>query len=381
MITVLALMLAGVAPPPPPAPAVDHGLPAPLLGIADDAARSRATVEGELVAGGSARFSEGAEPGLAFVLERAELGATFRSPPGFEAALTLEAVRSAGAQSAFGIDGNSLLPRFKHAWAGLDLSFSVLDVPLSATLQVGLVSEPWLLRLEPFLGTRALGPLASDDAGLLDPSDLGVNGGLSLAGGLVAVDLSVRNGEGKREIELNADKDVVAVVSTGHELRLLEDRLDLAAMVMARHGTRGISSAPEERVALGAGVRHARFHSGGELQWARGDEGDAGRDRVLAALFGDVTLLPRWLGVAGRGALDLTEAKLPETAIVAGSLAFFTELGHDGQGALPRIRVLGGAAGRWAEPGAALAGMPAAASELRLFLFLEAAARAEALAP
>ncbi len=382
MIAGLALWLcsaAGVAPPREPAAAT--GPAAPAHAPANAHPGQAATLTADVLAGAAARFSEGAEPGVAFVLERAELGGSFRALPWFEGALRLEAIRSAGAQSAFGIDGNSLLPRFTYAWGGLAPSFSLFGVPVTSTLRAGLVPEPWLERLEPFLSTRALGPQSAEEAALLDASDLGANAGLTLLDGLIAVDLSVRNGEGKHEIELNLDKDVAAVLSSTAAVSLMDEQLMVTTQVMARHGTRGVTSAPEERAALGAGVAHPGFHAVGEIVWARGDEGDVDRDRVLVAAVGDVTFLPRWLGAVARGSLDLTEVKLPQTTSYGASIALFSDLGHDGKGTLPRMRALGGVAGTWAEPHAALAGIPAANTELRVFLLLEATARAEALAP
>lgn len=378
--TLLALCLIGGVTS-EPAPATPMPEAAPPTPAPAPAPHSRAQLFADLVAGPIGVFADGAAPAAGFVLERAELGADFASLPWVEASVGLEAIRSAGAQSAFGIDGNSLLARLKHAWAGMTPSFQAVGTDLAFSWRAGLVQEPWLARLERYLGTRALGPLPSERAGLWDTSDLGVNAGLAVADGLIALDVSLRNGEGKRELELNLDKDVLAMLSSTARLQVFDEALEVTAAAMMRHGTRGVASTPEERVALGVGAAHPRLSGGTELVWARGDEGDAARDRALAALFMDAHLLERWLGLSVRAELDWADAALPESLAARGALALFTDLGLDGQGAVRRLRLLGGVGGTWGQAQAAIAGVPAASHELRAFLLLEASGLAWWLAP
>ncbi len=331
-----------------------------------------AAVTGDLVGGAAGTFVPGADPGLAFTLERAEVGGTLEAAPLAQAALRLEAMRSAGAHSAFGIDGNSLLLRVKHAWGAVTPAFQVAEVPVALTVRAGLVPEPWLERLEPMLGTRALGPVPSERAALLDASDLGVSARATVDVGLVALELSVRNGEGLRELELNVEKDVVALVSSTVPFEAAGEAWDVSVALMGRHGSRGVAGIDEERVGVALGGGHRLGRIGSELLWARGDEGRAERDRVLAAAFGDAMVVERWLGVVARGQLDVTDVALADSLAASAAVGLFSDLGLAAEGAVRRMRILVALGGSWTQQNAGLAGVPAASSQVQVLLLLEA---------
>ena len=78
-----------------------------------------------------------------FVVDRVEFGGGVVHQRVLQAVVRLEAIRSASAQSAFGIDVNSLLPRFRLAYGAVTHTTSLLGVDVDVVLRAGLIPEPW----------------------------------------------------------------------------------------------------------------------------------------------------------------------------------------------------------------------------------------------
>jgi hypothetical protein len=154
---------------------------APPPGSSEPPSEPLLVVDGELAAGW--RYAARSGDDLQELrLERAELGAWLRLSPE-RAALALglevraEAIRSAGAQSVFGIDGDSLLLRPRRAQ--VRGAWTPRRGPaLSAA--VGLIEDPWVELVGTRGQLRAWSSSASERHAAWEPSDVGARLGARL---------------------------------------------------------------------------------------------------------------------------------------------------------------------------------------------------------
>lgn len=318
-----------------------------------------------------------------FTIERAEFGGGFVHERWLQAVVRLEAVRSASPQSAFGIDGNSLLPRFRLAYGAVTPSFTVpvVGVDIEVVARGGLIPEPWLERLEARSATRGLLPLPGERAGVIGTSDLGASVSASLNHGLVDVVVAVTNGEGKTDEERNAGKTIEAVVGTTPVvLDVFGEPLSLAAHAGWRDGSVGVSSTRAHRGLFALTASHPWFHIGGEGVYALGVDDRGDREVAVVGVFADAPIVPGWLGAVARYDLvadvAVRAAADARTHAVLGGL--FCDFGHPevvGRTAgsmLRRLRLYATAEARHAEAGAIVVGSSDAADSVRLLLTLEA---------
>lgn len=319
------------------------------------------------------------DPWPRFTLERVEVGGGFVWERSLHGVVRLEAIRSASPRSAFGIDRNSLLPRFRLAWAGFTPRWSVLGQRVGLDVRAGLVPEPWLERLEGASATRGLVALPGERAGLMGTSDLGATARLVVNDGVFDVVVSVTNGEGKNEIELNAGKNLQLIVGTTPVVvDVLGEPLSLSFHGGWRDGSVGLAAVRDHRGLLALTASHPWFHIGAEGVWARGLEGRSDRDVIVGGGWLDAPLVPGWLGMVVRGDVvtDLQPAAAGATAtdVTAG---LFSDLGLPevtGRAAgslLRRLRVYATATWHTANADAAPVGAVDAASTWRLLLTVE----------
>jgi hypothetical protein len=265
-----------------------------------------------------------------FVIERIELGGGIVWQRALEGVVRLEGIRSASPQSVFGIDRNSLLPRFRLAFAGARPTFSLAGVEFVVSGRIGLIPEPWLERLEGQGSLRGLVALPSERAGLLGTSDLGASAGVQIAGGLIDVVVTVTNGEGKNEVELNPGKNLMALVSsTPLRVDVFDEPLAVSVAGAWRDGSVGVSSTRDHRGLLALTASHPWFHIGAEGVWALGVDGRGDREVVGGGAWADAPLWPGVLGAVVRADLlhDVVASSTGATTtdVLAG---VFTDFGH-----------------------------------------------------
>jgi hypothetical protein len=297
----------------------------------DTGADSGVFAGGQLFAGFDAPLSPAqATVWPRFVLERVEVGGGVVWQRSLEGVVRLEGIRSASPQSAFGIDRNSLLPRFRLAYAGARPAFSIVGIDVVVGGRVGLIPEPWLERLEGQGSLRGLVALPSERAGLLSTSDLGASAGLQVGGGVIDVVVAVTNGEGKNELELNPGKNLTVIVgSTPLRLAVFDEPLALSVAGAWRDGSVGVSSTRDHRGLLALTASHPWFHVGAEGVWALGVDGRGDREVLGGGAWADAPLWPGWLGAVVRADVLHDVVADSDGATTTDVLAgLFTDFGH-----------------------------------------------------
>lgn len=320
----------------------------------------------------------------AFRLDRLELGGGGRFQRRLGGLVRLEAIRSAAPQSAFGIDGNSLLPRLKLGYGDASGAFAIGDVDVDVELRAGLVPEVWLETLERRLGARGLLPLPSERAGLLSASDLGATLAVAIADGLVDVRLAIGNGEGRTELERNASKNIAAVVVVVPVVvDVFGAPLALGGQLGGRFGTLGVADVADHRAAAALFASHPRLRAGVEAAAGQGVQQRAEQRPVVLGGFVDAVVVPAWLGVALRADTSSVDVDVARSFVHRGLLAAFCDLGTDAATAPNgRARLFAGVEGIVVDDAAGpLPGIPAAGNGLRAFVQFELTGLTDVFSP
>lgn len=318
----------------------------------------RLSVYGDLFAGYTMHVSDVDDAHDAFDVERARLGVEAGFGLGY-GALELESVRSAGPESAFGVDGNSLLVRIRRAEAGLDGAIGATRLYARA----GMVRSPWVAQMDDRSDLRALGAITSERVGLLEPGDLGAQAGATFFGERLEATLELSNGEGRADVERNDGKNA-AIYLRGRVLDLDVHRgpLTLDLHAFARDGSVGVGSARAHRVGgaitfVGpcprAGVEFVRA-------WGFGNRGD--HDAFALSTWAQSRLATRWIGVLTRVDWFDTVAEEELSDQLTATVGLFSDVaegvGPQGEGRVRLIaavdvdRFSGGAPGVVGESGA-----------------------------
>ncbi len=280
-----------------------------------------AWLQAESFGGGSYRASGDADFNE-FELGRAEVGAGFREVGLGGFVLNLEFIRSASAESLFGVDGNSLIARAKHAFAFADPDLG----PGKLRVAVGLIHDPWISTLEAGYRIRAMRPTASESSGLFDTSDLGASLDYSLWDGLGEVTVAWTNGEGRNQNETNTGKNatIVASIRPLHTKLLGSDAI-LGAHFIWRDGSVGQGFLPNHRLGGALTWTHRRFEVGAEIILA---DGSARRDvpSQLASAWADVDIVDQWLGVFAAFDSHNLNTDLDEASKLGISAGIYTDL-------------------------------------------------------
>jgi hypothetical protein len=311
----------------------------------------------------------------AFRLDRAEFGGGGTWHRMVDGVLRFETIRSAQPQSAFGIDGNSLLPRLKLGYGSAQTSTTISDVDIAVGLRAGLVPEPWLEMVERHSGQRGLAPLPSERSALLATSDLGATLHLDVAKGLVDARVGLLNGEGKTDLERNASKDIVGVVeSAPFAIDVFGAPLSFGLLAGGRWGTRGTGDVVHHRVLGALFASHPSLHVVVEAGLGQGFALRGGAQPASFGVLVDAEPLPTWLGVVARyetASVDLTTQSSLQHHILAG---VFTSLGANPGDAsfLRRLRFWAALDASFVDVNAGpIPGLPEAARSLRGLLTLE----------
>ncbi len=200
------------------------------------------------------------------------------------ARVLIEAARSASGGGLIGVDGDSLVARFREAWLGWD-PWGFLEV------RAGLVRSLTEPALEHAFGLRALGPESLRRYGLLSPADLGATVRLRLPGpggtaavrhdpldvdqrdgagdGFGWIGFGVYNGEGyaQRELDRGKNTELAALVRPFAWLSPLAPIEVLASFTL---GSSGTGSALANRAAGEVAWDTARLGAGVIFAWAFG---------------------------------------------------------------------------------------------------------------
>ena len=371
VVVVVAALLAGA-----PSPTVPDAWTAPHARADESADRSGVFVAAQLITAIDAIVAA-TEPQTvlpAFRLDRADLGGGFVYDDIAALVVRAETIRSAAPQSAFGIDGDSLLPRLKLGYGALRPRFEVASVPVVVEGRAGLVPSPWLSRLEPRITSRGLAPLPSEALGLFDSSDLGASLDVS-AFDIVGIGVTVDNGEGKNEEERNAGKNVSVVGSVAVPVVALDDDdVVVGGVVLYKDGSRGAGAVRDHRAAAAVFVDHARAHLVVEGVYGFGQDARAEVEPAVVDVAVDVTLWPNVIGVIGRYALHTDDTHVADAWSHQAALAVFSDVGVDltDSRLLRRLRVFAGVSGDVVGAGAGpFVGVPAAGNAWQLFAAVE----------
>lgn len=232
------------------------------------------------------------------VLRRAELGAALLHAPSDAGLLiNFESLRSAGPQSLFGVDGDALILRAKHAFGVWRPAIG----PGRLELRAGLIPDVWIDAVESGYDLRGAAPLLAERARLFDTSDLGASAGYSALDGLVSGRVSLTNGEGRSQRELNNGKNITAVLSARPlTLTVFGEEGALALHLAWRDGSTGVGSAANHRLAAAATIAHPRLFAGAEYARATGWQGRGELEADAVGTWANVAPWLPWLGAYGR---------------------------------------------------------------------------------
>jgi len=198
-----------------------------------------------------------------FELDRAEVSGQVTVAARATAELALEAVRSAGPDSAAGIDGDSILVRVKRASIG-GRGRGPRELTYGADL--GLVADPWIAALGDY-PLRTLGLAIVEAQGLVASSDLGLSAHAAL-GRIASLTVAVTNGEGAHQPERNRGKSTSVVVSA--------HLAGVGLHLYGRDGSVGPGSTRSHRAGAAVSWHHPRAAAGADLvqAWGVGDRPD-----------------------------------------------------------------------------------------------------------
>lgn len=309
-----------------------------------------------------------------FRLDRADLGGGFVYEDFVGVVVRFETIRSAAPQSAFGIDGDSLLPRLKLGYGTVQPHFTLFDIPIEIEGRAGLLPSPWLSRVERHLGSRGLQALAAETNGFFPTSDLGVAVNASI-GGLIDLGISMENGEGKNEVERNPGKNITAVVGAGHAVgALFGSDVSIGGLVLYRDGSVGAGAARDHRVAGAVFVDHDLAHVVVEGVYGLGFAARAEQEPAVVSVAVDASVWPTFLGISGRYAVVSADTGVADAWSQQYTVALFSDLGLSLSTSrlLRRVRVYAGVAGNSVGANAGpFPGVPAAGEAWRGFAAVE----------
>ena len=306
-----------------------------------------------------------------FRLERAELGLglvgtrTFIGDVDYGFMLNVEAIRSAGSRSLFGIDNDSLVFRAKHAFGYFEPDVGSGTVRIRA----GLIPDTWVATVESNYDLRGVAPTTSERGEFFDTSDLGAEVGYSHWNDMFAVRVSMTNGEGRNQRELNEGKNLTAVVSlSAPTFELFGQPTRIAAHGTWRDGSIGPSSRRNQRAAGALTLANPRLFVGAEFVRAFGYLGRGDQEAQGVGAWANGSLYFPWLGAYARFELDQTDLEVDDSSVTrigAGLYVDAIDAGDRPRDVLgfPRLRLYLGYQNESFGPGAStVAGAPEASN-------------------
>lgn len=285
-----------------------------------------------------ARWPTDAAPSNAFSVPRVQVGVE-ASLRGVHARVLLEGVYGTAGGALLGVAGDSVVVRLREAWGGYRWRFLEAQLGLIPTLTVPEVERAFLF--------RELAPDALEGQRLIAPADFGGTVRASFPRGYGFAAVSVTNGEGYAQRELNGAKNV-ELTAVVHPLPR-GSLAPLTALGTARFGSTGTATTRADRFGGAVLWQGPKLGLGFSAFAVNGYLDDGARRGVLlqgfarGELFGHLLLAAR----AHFFARDLTQADtvlelLGAVGVKVGPLDTFlavqrTSLGGFARGALPGV--------------------------------------------
>lgn len=241
---------------------------------------------------------------------QATLWASYRQWGG--AQVTVDTVRSSGARSYFGIEGDAIVPRLKWAFA------EATPLRHYVSLRAGLVPDLLLQYAEASWGYRVQGPIGLERDALYSPGDLGASLEVALPWQLGALAAQIGNGEGLALREQNNGKNLTVVLRMAPMATRAPDFLLHAVF---RDGSLGTGSAADRRASFGLTHASPRFGAGaiGTLAFGYRGLGERSAAHLSAWVRGE---LPIRIGLLGRADVlwpDVSQRSATQLRMIAGA--------------------------------------------------------------
>jgi hypothetical protein len=258
------------------------------------------------------------DPGLATALDlpRARLDAGI-SAGSVAGVLRLRAVRSAGAASYIGVNGETFVAEVEVAEASAVVGRGTTQLRAAA----GAVPDAWVHGGERAWDHGALWAEVGDALSWQDRSDLGLRLDASAWDGRIAGTVTLTSGEGVNVRERNEGKNLAALIAASP----LSDPSALVLEAYARDGSRGLGYARDSRLGVRVSGTTGMMAWSGAWLAAFGVDGDATRAPHAASV--NVRVAP-WgpLRVVARGDAWTEDAEDPDAASAAALGALGLEL-------------------------------------------------------
>jgi len=189
------------------------------------------------------------------------------------ARLLLEGARSAGAGSLIGVAGDSVVVRFREAWAG----YRAWDL---FELRLGFVRTPIAPAMTEAWGLRPVAQTALRRFEVMQPADLGATLTFDIPEGFGQLGVGFYNGEGYRGRELNRGKNS-EFFGQIHPLAFVEELRPLTVIAGYQLGSSGTGSARSDRLVGALAWMGERIGGGVGATWVLGLFDRGGQEGAL----------------------------------------------------------------------------------------------------
>ncbi len=227
-----------------------------------------------------------------FEIDRAEVGFQNEINQKWMSELRLESIRSAGENSLYGIDEDSLLIRLKQAWIQRQLKWQ----SLKSFCRVGLIPSWWQSQILYDYDLRAQGATLFEREKWTEVSDLGASIAVSIKS--ITFAWQILNGESLRLREQNLAKDNLLLLHW--QFLRLDDLKSFAHLAFAyQDGSQGIAMTRNHRQYGQIYFQHPSFRIGLSVGLAQGLQK---RPELEANAFQSWTEIKIWqnLSIFGR---------------------------------------------------------------------------------
>ncbi|MEE2904316.1 MAG: hypothetical protein VYC39_18450 [Myxococcota bacterium] len=263
-----------------------------------------------------------------FAITRAELGTYVKVSDYWHGEIRLEGFRSATPQSLIGLDLNSFAVRVNRAWGGVQMK---LSDDVTGQINFGLVIDPWIVTAERSFGLRGLQPTIYERSRLFDTADLGVSLRLDCYDELFRLHASLTNGEGRRQVEQNASKNLTVVASTTPlKMSLNEQKLSVRLALIYRLGSVGVANVESSRYGGQVSVEHPMISIGGALLRAQGVNFRGDQVADILTVWGHGRVIKNWIHTYVVFDQWRADISLEDSALREISAGLYTNLGYDG---------------------------------------------------
>jgi hypothetical protein len=189
----------------------------------------------------------------------------------------VEGARASDGGSVLGVSGDSMVARFREAYAGY-------QIPDWADFRIGIVPSLTIPAIESTWGLRLLAPTSMERFQLSSPADAGANGRLLFPRNYGYIGIGTYNGEGYTQREVNRGKNT-EVLTEVFPLASVPALSPLAVMLGYIQGSAGPESSRANRFTGGLLWHGQRIQAGGVTTYGWGVEGQGGQKALLVEGF------------------------------------------------------------------------------------------------